>query len=64
MHFILRLFDTSNVLEGDAIFILREHARFRFAEIERTLARHLDLRAEEEVEDDQKQNDGQKAQHR
>ncbi len=61
LDLVLRLLDTGHVLEGDAVFILREHAGLRLAEVQRALARHFDLRAEEEVEDDQKENDRQEA---
>src|SRR5713226_495973 len=60
LHFIFRFLDTGNVAESNFVFITREHARFRFAEIERAFPGHSDLLAEEEIEHEQKKRDWQK----
>ncbi len=60
LDFILGFLDSGDVLEGDLVFVAREHARLGFAEIERAFAGHADLLAEEEIENKRKSGDGQK----
>src|SRR5260370_36702924 len=50
LNFVVRFFDAGYVLERDLVFVTREHARFRFAEVERAFAGHPDLLAEKEIE--------------
>ena len=63
-HFILRFFDTGDVLERDLVLVAREHARLRFAEVQRAFAGHADLLAEEEIEDHEEERDRQEADQR
>ncbi len=65
LNFVLRFFDAGDVLERDLVFVTREHARFRFAEVERAFAGHPDLLAEKEIEKcEQKQHWAEEAQER
>ena len=43
LNLVLRLFDAGDILEGDAVFILREHSGLGLAKVQRALACHLDL---------------------
>ncbi len=63
-HFVLRFLDAGDVLEGDLVLVAREHARLRLAEVERALAGHADLLAEEEVEHEQEKRDREEAHER
>ena len=56
--------DAGDILEGDLVLVPGEHARTALAEVERALAGHADLLAEEEVEDQQEETDGQEADQR
>ena len=57
LHFILRLLDARHVLEGHLVLIASHHAGLGLAEVHRPLARHADLLAEEEIEDEQEEQD-------
>ena len=61
LHFVLGFLDAGDVLERDLVLVPREHARLRFAEVQRALAGHADLLAEEEIEDEEEKGDRQKA---
>ena len=61
LNLVLRFFDASDIFESDAIFIFRKHSSLGLAKVQRALARHFDLRAEEEIEDDEEKNDRQEA---
>src|SRR3989442_795993 len=50
LDFVLSFLDAGDVLEGDFVFVTSEHARFRFAEVERAFASHADLLAEKKIE--------------
>src|SRR5260370_19285429 len=50
LDFILGFLEAGDVLERDFVFVTRQHARLRFAEVERTLASHADLLAEKKIE--------------
>src|SRR6266404_5853686 len=57
LDFVLSFLDAGDVLERDFVFVTREHARFRFAEIERAFAGHPDLLTEKKIEKrEQEQN--------
>ena len=43
LHLLLRLFHAGDIFEGDAVFILREHAGLGLAKVQRAFACHLDL---------------------
>ena len=64
LDFVLRFLDAGDVLEGDLVLVPRQHARLRFAEIERAFAGHADLLAEEEIENEQEERDRQEADDR
>ena len=61
LHFVLRFLDAGDVLKGDLVLVARQHARLRFAEIERAFAGHADLLAEKEIENEQEERDRQEA---
>ena len=63
-HFVLRFFDAGDVLERDLVLVAREHARLRFAEVQRAFAGHADLLAEEQIEDDEEDRDRHEADQR
>ena len=64
LHFILRFLDAGHVLERDLVLVAREHARLRFAEVERAFAGHADLLTEKEIENEQEKRDRQEADQR
>ena len=51
LHFFLGFLDAGDVLERDLVLVPGEHPRLALAEIERALAGHPNLLAEEQVED-------------
>ena len=57
LDFVLRFLDAGDVLKGDLVLVPRQHARFRFAEIERAFAGHADLLAEKEIKNEQEKRD-------
>src|SRR5207244_5412700 len=60
LHFILGFLDSGDVAESNFIFVAGQHARFGFAKVESALAGHADLLAEQEIENEEKERDGQK----
>ena len=64
LDFVLRFLDAGDVLEGDLVLVPREHARLRFAEIQRAFAGHADLLAEKEIENEQEERDREEADER
>ena len=62
--FFPRLFNPGDILEGDLVFVPRHHAGFAFAEVEGTAAGHFKLRAENEIKNDEKEEDGEKSDER
>jgi hypothetical protein len=60
LHFVLSFLDSSDVTEGDLIFVTGKHARFRFTEFSAPLPAHADLLAEQEIENGRKERDGEK----
>ena len=61
LDFVLRFLDAGDVLEGDLVLVARQHARLRFAEIQRAFAGHADLLPEKEIEDEQEERDRHEA---
>ena len=59
LHFLLRLLHTGHVLERHFVLIARQHARLALSEIHRALASHAQLLAEEEIQQQQDESDGQ-----
>ena len=59
--FFPRLFDPGDILEGDLVFVPRHHAGFAFAEVESTAAGHFELRAEDEIQNDEKEENREKS---
>jgi hypothetical protein len=59
--FFPRLFDSGDILEGDLVFVPRHHAGFAFAEVESTAAGHFELRAEDEIQNDEKEENREKS---
>ena len=64
LDFVLRFLDAGDVLEGDLVLIPRQHARLRFAEIQRAFAGHADLLAEKEIKNEQEERDRDEADDR
>ncbi len=64
LHFILGFLDAGHVFERDLVLVAREHARLRFAEVQRAFAGHADLLAEKEIEHEEEKRDGQEADER
>src|SRR6266446_9994314 len=64
LHFVLRFLDAGDVLERDLVFVTREHAGLRFAEIERAFAGHADLLAEKKIEQREEEQNRPEAQER
>src|SRR6266446_1218513 len=64
LDFVLGFLDAGDVLECDFVFVTREHARFRFAEIERAFAGHPDLLAEKKIEQREEEQNRPEAQER
>ena len=64
LDFVLGFLDAGDVLEGDLVLVAREHARLRFAEIQRAFAGHADLLAEEEIENEEEERDRHEADER
>ena len=63
LHFVLGFLDAGDVAESDLVFVAGQHARLGFAEIERAFAGHADLLAEEEIENEEKERDREKAEN-
>jgi hypothetical protein len=61
LHFFFGFFHAGYVFEGNLVFLLIEHAGFAFAEVHGSFARHFDLGAEEEVENDEEEEDRDEA---
>ena len=57
LHLVLGLFHSGDILEGDFVFFPGQHLGLALPEVHGSLARHLYLGAEEEVEHHQKQDD-------
>src|SRR5207249_3377140 len=64
LDFILCFLDASDVAKCNFIFVAREHARFRFPEIERAFAGHADLLTKKKVKHEEKKGDREKTDHR
>src|SRR5438874_4663612 len=60
LHFILSFLDSGDVAESNFIFVASQHARFGFAEVQGAFAGHADLLAEQEIENEEKERDGEK----
>src|SRR5438874_8117066 len=60
LHFILGFLDSGDVAESNFIFVASQHARFGFAEVQGAFAGHADLLAEQEIENEEKERDGEK----
>ncbi len=60
LHFILGFLDSGDVAKSDLIFVAGQHARFGFAKVESAFAGHADLLAEQEIENEEKERDGEK----
>ena len=61
LDFVLRFLDAGDVLKGDLVLVPRQHARLRFAEIQRAFAGHADLLPEKEIENEQEERDRDEA---
>ena len=63
LHFVFCFLDAGDIAKRDFVFVAGQHARLRFAEIERAFASHADLLAEQEIEHQQEKRDRQKTDH-
>src|SRR6266498_3977014 len=59
LDFILCLLDAGDIAKRDFVLVPGQHARFRFAEIERAFPGHADLLAKQKIKHEEEQGDGE-----